>query len=267
MYTVNEVEKMNVMDMFSLKGKTAVITGGSVGLGAQMATALSEAGANVVIAARKVERCQELAGKLKANGGGTLAVACDASKFEDCENLINATVKEFGTVDILINNAGISWVAPSLEYPMDKFQKVMNLNLNGVFQLSMLAARVMKENGGGKIINTASIGGFRGDYAKNVDSVAYTASKGAVINLTRDLACKWAEHNINVNSICPGWFPTSLNDQLLEDRKTEIMPRIPFGRYGTENDLKGITVLLASKASDYITGQNIVVDGGQTSLS
>ncbi len=259
---------MNVMDMFSLKGKCAVVTGGSVGLGAQIATALAEAGADIVIAARKVERCQLLADELAAsNGVRTLAVSCDAAKNEDCENLIDTAVKEFGKVDILVNNAGISWVAPSLDFPMDKWQKVMNLNVNGVFYLSMLAARKMKEQGGGKIINVASIGGLRGDYAENVDSVAYTASKGAVINLTRDLACKWASYNINVNSISPGWFPTSLNDQLLEKRREELIPRIPAGRYGNENDLKGVAVLLASAASDYITGQNFIIDGGQTSLS
>ena len=258
---------MNVMDMFSLKGKTAVVTGGSVGLGAQMATALSEAGANVVIAARKIDRCKELAEKLSKNGVGALPVACDASKYDDCKNLVDATMKEFGSLNILINNAGTSWVAPSLDFPMDKWQKVMNLNVNGVFQLSALAANIMKDNGGGKIINTASIGGFRGDYPENIDSVAYTSSKGAVITMTKDLACKWACHNINVNSICPGWFPTSMNDQHLEGLRDKLIPRIPFGRYGGENDLKGITVFLASAASDYLTGQSIVIDGGQTALT
>jgi NAD(P)-dependent dehydrogenase (short-subunit alcohol dehydrogenase family) len=258
---------MNVKEMFSLTGKTAIVTGGSVGLGAQMATALSEAGANVVIAARKVDRCKELCTKLEKNGIRALPVACDVSKFEDCRNLVDATMKEFGSLNILINNAGISWIASSLDFPMDKWQKVLNLNLNGTFQLSAMAAKIMKEQGGGKIINTASIGGFRGDYQENVDSVAYTASKGAIITITKDLACKWARYKINVNSICPGWFPTSLNDKHLEDLRDKLIPRIPFGRYGGEEDLKGITVFLASSASDYITGQNIVVDGGQTSLT
>jgi NAD(P)-dependent dehydrogenase (short-subunit alcohol dehydrogenase family) len=258
---------MNVKDMFSLAGKTAIVTGGSVGLGANMAAALSEAGANVVIAARKVDRCKDLCVKLEKNGFRALPVACDVSKFEDCCNLVDATVKEFGAINILINNAGMNWISSSLDFPMDKWQKVLNLNINGTFQLAAMAAKIMKEQGGGKIINTASIGGFRGDYPENVDSVAYTASKGAVITMTKDLACKWARFNINVNSISPGFFPTGMNERHLEGLSDKLIPRIPLGRYGRGEDLKGVVVFLSSPASDYITGQNIVVDGGQTSLA
>lgn len=257
---------MHVKAMFSLTGKTAVVTGGSVGLGAQMATALAEAGANVVVAARKIERCTEMCNKLEKHGVKAIAIACDASKEEDCRNLVDATVKEFGTLDILVNNAGISWVADSLNFPMDKWQKVMNLNLNGTFQLAAMAARTMKAQGGGKIINVASIGGLGGDYPENVDSVPYTASKGAVLAMTKDLAVKWARHGINVNAICPGWFPTSMNDKLLESQAHRLLPRIPIGRYGGSEDLKGLIVFLSSPASDYITGQYIVADGGQTAL-
>lgn len=258
---------MHIKDLFSMAGKTAIVTGGSVGLGAQMATALAEAGANLVIAARKVDRCTELCTKLEKLGVRAIAVACDVSKMEDCQNLVDVTMKEFGRLDVLVNNAGIAWVSDSMNFPMDKWQRVMNLNLNGTFQLSMIAAKVMKEQGGGKIINTASIGGLRGDTVDNANSVPYTASKGAVIAMTKDLAVKWAQYGIAVNAICPGWFPTSMNDKFLEERSEHLIPRIPCKRYGGDNDLKGVIVLLSSAASDYITGQYIVIDGGQTSMA
>jgi NAD(P)-dependent dehydrogenase (short-subunit alcohol dehydrogenase family) len=257
---------MHVKDMFVLDGKTAVITGGSVGLGAQMATALAEAGANVVIAARKVERCVEMSAKLEKTGVKTLAVACDVSRTEDCQNLVDVTVKEFGALDILVNNAGISWIADSLNFPMDKWQRVMNLNVTGAFQLSVMAAKIMKERGGGKIVNISSIGGLGGDMPENVDSVAYTASKGAMLTMTKDLAVKWARYGIMVNAICPGWFPTSMNDQFLKEHADTLIPRIPLGRYGGSEDLKGLIVFLSSAASDYITGQYVIVDGGQTAM-
>lgn len=257
---------MHVKDMFVLDGKTAVVTGGSVGLGAQMATALAEAGANVVIAARKVERCVEMCAQLEKTGVRALAVACDVSKEEDCQNLVDITVKEFGALDILVNNAGISWIADSLNFPMDKWQRVMNLNVTGTFQLSVMAAKIMQERGGGKIVNIASIGGLGGDVPEHVDSVVYTASKGALLTMTKDLAVKWARYGITVNAICPGWFPTSMNDELLQGLADELIPRIPLGRYGGSEDLKGLIVFLSSAASDYITGQYVVIDGGQTAM-
>jgi len=257
---------MNVMELFSLSGKTAVVTGGSVGLGAQMAEALAEAGANLVIAARKVDRCQAMCEKLEKNGARAIAVACDVSKEEDCRNLVDTTMKEFGRLDILVNNAGISWVAESLDFPMDKFQRVINLNLNGTFQLAKMAANVMKEQGGGKIINIASIGALGGDLPEYADSVPYSASKGAIVTMTKDLAVKWARYGINVNAICPGWFPTSMNDEHLEGLREKIMPGIPLGRYGNSDDLKGAIVLLSSAASNYMTGQLVIVDGGKTSM-
>jgi len=259
---------MHVMNMFSLEGKAAIVTGGSVGLGAQMATALAEAGSDVVVAARKVERCMILSERLKeATGVRAIPVACDVSKAEDCQRLVDTTVRELGRLDILINNAGIAWVADALGFPMDKWQRVMNLNVNGTFQLSVMAARVMKEQGRGKIINMCSIGAFGGDFPENVNSIAYTTSKGALLTMTKDLAVKWARYGITVNAICPGWFPTGLNDQLLRDLADRLIPRIPLGRYGGNEDLKGLTVFLASAASDYITGQYVIVDGGQKALT
>ena len=225
-----------------------------------MASALAEAGANVVVAARKVERCVEMCTKLEKNGVRAIPVACDVSEPEDCQNLVDVTMKEFCRLDILVNNAGISWVSDALEFPMDKWQKVINLNVNGTFQLSVMAARVMKEQGKGKIVNISSIGGFRGDFPENANSVAYTTSKGAILTMTKDLAVKWAQYGINVNAICPGWFPTSLNDKHLEEMADKLIPRIPLRRYGGSEDLKGLVVFLSSSASDYITGQFVVVN-------
>jgi gluconate 5-dehydrogenase len=255
---------MNVKDMFDLKGKTAVVTGGSIGLGAQMAAALAEAGANVVIAARKVDRCVDLATQLEQNGIKALGVACDASKAEDCQNLVDTTVKEFGTLDILVNNAGITWAADSLDFPMDKWQKVMDLNVKGLFQLSVMAAKVMKEHGRGKIINMCSIGGFRGSTPEMGDVIAYAASKGAVNTLTKDMAVKWAPFGIYVNAIAPGYFPTHMSAAMLKNIGHLVMPRIPLNRFGGEEDLKGLVVFLSSAASDYITGQVIFADGGSS---
>jgi gluconate 5-dehydrogenase len=252
--------------MFSLQGKTAVVTGGSVGLGAQMATALAEAGANVVVAARKVDRCIDMCAKLEQNSVKALPVACDVSKTEDCQKLVDVTMKEFGCLNILVNNAGISWVADALEFPMDKWQRVMDLNINGTFQLSVMAARVMKKQGGGKIVNIASIGDFGGDWPEYANSVAYTTSKGAIVAMTKDLAVKWARYGIYVNAICPGWFPTNLNDKHLEKLADKLIPGIPLGRYGDDEDLKGLIVFLSSAASNYITGQHVAIDGGKTAV-
>ncbi|NLB18435.1 MAG: SDR family oxidoreductase [Syntrophomonadaceae bacterium] len=255
---------MNVFELLSLKGKTAVITGGSIGLGAQMATSLAEAGANVVVAARKVERCVALCNELEKLGVKALPAACDVGKTEDCQNLIDLTVKEFGKVDILVNNAGITWAADSLNYPMDKWDKVFNVNIRGLYELSVMAAKVMKENGGGKIINIASIAGFLGSEPELQDTIAYQASKGAVVVLTKDLAVKWARYGITVNAIAPGYFPTHMSSGLLEMTKDQVLPRIPLRRFGRDHDIKGLALLLASPASDFITGQTYIIDGGMT---
>jgi NAD(P)-dependent dehydrogenase (short-subunit alcohol dehydrogenase family) len=257
---------MRVKDMFDLSGKTAVVTGGSIGLGAQMATGLAEAGANLVIAARKVDRCVELCNKLEGLGVRALAVACDASKADDCQNLVDVTVKEFGTLDILVNNAGITWAADAMNFPMDRWHQILNLNLTGLFQLSAMAARVMKEQGGGKIINITSLAGYGGTKPEDMNAVAYNASKGAVNTLTKDLAVKWASYGIYVNAIAPGFFPTHMSEFILEKNANIFLPQIPFGRFGGEDDLKGAVVFLSSAASNFITGQIINVDGGQMAL-
>ena len=225
--------------------------------GVQMASALAEAGANVVIASRKIDRCIIICETLEKEGVLALPVACDVSKIEDCETLVETTVKKFGTLDILVNNAGCIWVADSLNFPIEKWQRVINLNITGTFQLSAAAARIMKKKGGGKIVNIASIGALGGDYPEKANSVAYTTSKGGIITMTKDLAVKWARYGINVNAVCPGWFPSGMNANHLDSMTDKLIPRIPLGRFGGNDDLKGLLVFLCSGASDYITGQYI----------
>ncbi|NPV89260.1 MAG: glucose 1-dehydrogenase [Firmicutes bacterium] len=254
---------MKLGEMFNLSNKVAVVTGGSVGLGAQMAAGLAEAGANLVIAARKVDRCLNTCSELeKEYGVSTLPAACDVSKAEDCERLINEAVGRFGRIDILVNNAGATWGADSLDFPMDRWSRVIDINLTGLYRLSMLVARKMKEQGGGKIINITSLAGFMGTPPEIQNTVPYNASKGAVITLTKDLAVKWARYGINVNAIAPGYFPTDMSSGLLKKTIDLVMPRIPLNRLGSDHDLKGAVVFLSSAASDYITGQCLVVDGG-----
>ncbi len=257
---------MDVRDMFDLSGKTAVVTGGSVGLGAQMATGLAEAGANVVIAARKIERCITLCQQLEAIGVQALPVACDASKEEDCRQLVEEALSRFGTLDILVNNAGITWGADSLNFPMDRWQQVLNVNLTGLFQLSAMAAKIMQEQGGGKIINVTSLSAYGGTLPEEMNAAAYNASKGAVNTLTKDLAVKWARYGIYVNAIAPGFFPTHMSEYLIEKNKDQYLPRIPLGRFGEGDDLKGAVVFLGSAASNYITGQIINLDGGKMAM-
>lgn len=255
---------MHVKEMFDLTGKTAIVTGGSIGLGQQMAIGLAEAGANLVIAARKVERCEELCQELRGMGVKAIAVACDVAKAEDCQRLVDEAVKEFGTVDILVNNAGYSWAADALDFPLDKWDEILKINLTGVYVLSAAAAKVMKQQGRGKIINITSVAGFGGTTPEAQNTIAYNASKGAINTLTKDLAVKWARHGVYVNAIAPGFFPTHMSSKLLEKNKHLVLPLVPLQRLGNDDDLKGAVVFLSSAASDYVTGHCIMVEGGQT---
>ncbi len=254
---------MKVKELFDISGKTAVITGGSMGLGAQCAEALAEVGANLVIAARKKERCEQLCADLeKEYGIQCLAAGCDISKPEDCAKLVDEAIERFGRIDILINNAGATWGADTFDYPLDGWTKVIDTNLNGTWVLTQLTARKMKEQGGGKIINMASTAGLRA--AKGQSTPAYSASKAAIIHLTKDLASKWAQHGIYVNALAPGYFPTHMTAGTLDQIKPLVEANLPIGRIGGNDDLKGAVVFLSSAASDYIVGQCIAVDGGQT---
>lgn len=254
---------MKVRDLFDLRDRVAIITGGSIGLGRQMAEALAEAGANVVLAARKVERCEEAAREI-AREYGTKAIPfrCDVANPDEVRALVEGTVGEFGRIDILVNNAGITWGAPAGEYPLEKWEKVMAVNVTGSFLAAREVFPVMRSQGRGKIINIASLAGFVGVRPELMDAVAYNVSKGATVAMTRDLAVKWARYGICVNAIAPGWFPTHMSEWVIEHRKEGLLEYIPLGRFGNEDDLKGAVVYLASAASDYVTGHVLCVDGG-----
>jgi len=252
----------SVKELFDLSGRVSVITGGATGLGLQMATALAEAGSNIVVCSRKLENCEAVAHQLEKLGAQALAVACDVTKPEQIEAMRDATLKRFGRVDVLVNNAGRAWSAPPEEMPLERWQQVFDLNITAPFLCAQALGREMIRQKRGKIINIASVAGLVGRNPRNYNSVAYSASKGALVNFTRDLAVKWAQHNIQVNCICPGFFVTPLNQKLYERNKESIDRDIPLGRTGGPDDLKGLAVLLASDASNFMTGAIIPVDGG-----
>jgi NAD(P)-dependent dehydrogenase (short-subunit alcohol dehydrogenase family) len=257
------VQSAKVKEPFNLSGRVAIITGGSVGLGRQMAEGLAEAGANVVLCARKKERCEQAAAELKQLGVKTLALGCDVKKPNDVQAVVDATVAQFGRIDIMINNAGTSWGAPVEEMRLEQWNKVIETNLTGTFLFSQAVGKVMVPQRRGKIINIASVAGLRGA-PPEFQAIGYHASKGGVIAFTKDLACKWGIHNIQVNAIAPGWFPTNMSQVIIERNKDAFLGKIPLRRFGNENDLKGAAVYLSSDASDYVTGHVLVVDGGQT---
>ncbi len=257
---------MQVKQMFDLTGKVAVVTGGGRGLGRFIAQGLAEAGANVVIASRKVANCEKAAEEISRLGVRAVAVKCDTAVEGDIASLVDVTLKEFGTIDILVNNAGITWGAPTLEYPLDKWDKIFAVNVRGVWILSQKAANVMKDKGGGKIINISSIFGSRGSIEEGHPAVAYNPSKAAVEVLTKNLAVKLARYNIKVNCIAPGFFRTDMMEYIFKPDMKPILDltlaQIPLMKYGEEDHIKGVAVFLASAASDFMTGAVIPLDGG-----
>lgn len=254
---------MNIKQLLDLSGRVAIITGGSIGLGRQMAEGLAEMGANVALCARKKERCEQAAHELQQLGVKALALGCDVKNPADVQKLADEVVAQFGRIDILINNAGTSWGAPVEDMKLEDWNKVIETNLTGTFLCSQAVGKVMLRQKRGKIINIASVSGL-GGAPPELPAIGYHASKGGVIAFTKDLACKWATHNIQVNAIAPGWFPTHMSNRVLERYKDFFLERIPMKRFGTDHDLKGAAVFLASGASDYVTGHVLVVDGGQT---
>jgi NAD(P)-dependent dehydrogenase (short-subunit alcohol dehydrogenase family) len=250
-------------ELFDLTGRAAIVTGGGAGLGRQMAEGLAEMGANLVLCARKKERCERAAQELGALGVKTLALGCDVRNPAHIQQVVDAAVAAFGRIDILINNAGASWGAPVEEMKLEHWNKVIETNLTGSFLFAQAAAKFMIPQRAGKIINIASVAGLRGA-PPEFQATGYHASKGGVITLTKDLACKWAQHNIHVNAIAPGWFPTNMSEVVIERNKEMLRKRIPLGRFGGPHDLKGAAIFLASAASDFVTGHVLVVDGGQT---
>lgn len=252
-----------ISQLFDLRGQTALITGGSRGLGLQMAQALGEAGARLLITARKADELAEATASLKAQGLDADWVAADCAQEADLQRLGGEALQRLGQVDILVNNAGAAWGAPAEDHPIDAWDKVMNLNVRGYFILSQyLAKHDMIPRRQGSIINLASIAGLGGN-PRGMNTIAYNTSKGAVINFTRALAAEWGAHGIRVNAICPGFFPSRMTRGTLERMGAdEMAAHAPLGRLGDDEDLKGITLLYASAAGKHITGQWLAVDGG-----
>ena len=252
-----------VQQLFDLKGKTALVTGGSRGLGLQMAHALGEAGARIMLSSRKAEDLEQAAAELQAAGIDARWIAADCGKEEDIRRLADETLQRMGDVDILVNNAGASWGAPAEDHPVAAWDKVMNLNIRGYFILSQHLTRAsMIPRKVGRIINIASIAGLNGN-PPEMQTIAYNTSKTAVIGFTKTLAAEWGKYNINVNAICPGFFMTKMAAGLIQQLGEEKMAsHAPLGRLGDEEDLKGITLLYASDAGKHITGQWLAVDGG-----
>jgi NAD(P)-dependent dehydrogenase (short-subunit alcohol dehydrogenase family) len=254
---------VNVKQLFDLTGRVAIVSGGSMGLGRQMAEGLAEMGANLVLCARKKKRCEEAAETLKKLGAQVLALECDVKDKSTIERVLEETLATFGRIDVLVNNAGVSWGAPVEDMTLEQWDKVLSTNLTGTFLFCQAAGKAMVAQRSGKIINIASVAGFGGASAE-LQAIGYHASKGGVIAFTKDLACKWAPHNIQVNAIAPGWFPTHMSGWIIEHRGESLLEKIPSGRFGGDHDLKGAAVFLASDASAYVTGHVLVVDGGQT---
>lgn len=248
--------------LFSLKGQVALVTGGSRGLGLQMAQALGEAGARVVLLARKADELTQAAAQLRERGLDVATCAADLSQLDALPALVGTLLREHGRLDVLVNNAGMAWAAPATEITPAQWQRVMALNLDALFFLSREVARqAFIAQGSGKIINIASVGGLQGN-ASDMPTVAYNASKGAVVNLTRALASEWGPLGLHVNAICPGFFPTRLSAGLLRQVEAGVLAKTPLRRMGGDEDLMGTVVYLASRASHHVTGQCIVVDGG-----
>jgi len=251
-------------NLFGLENKTAIITGASSGLGVTFTNALADAGANVVLAARRKDLLDKMITKLNAEKKKAIAVSCDVAHEEDVARLVDVTMENYGRVDILVNNAGIANSVPAENETADQFRRVIDVNLTGTFMCARQCGAVMLEAGNGSIINIASIMGLVG--IGQIPQSAYNASKGAVINLTRELAAQWARRGVRVNALAPGWFPSEMTSDLFdsEDAVRFLKRKTPMGRLGNPSELVGPLLLLASDASSFITGQTLVVDGGWT---
>lgn len=258
---------MALKDLFDLTGKVALITGGSRGLGLQIAEALGEYGATVVLTARKQHELDEARTHLAGLGITAHVYANDLGAFDTLDPTVQRIHNEVGPIDILVNNAGATWGAPTLEHPLDAWLKVMNVNVNGTFVLTQAVLKhCMVPRGRGRIINVASVAGLQGNDPRMAATMAYNTSKGAMVNFTRALAAEFAAQGITVNSVCPGYFPTKMTKGTLAYGEQAILEHTPMRRLGGPEDLKGLALLLASDASAYITGQNIAIDGGITAV-
>lgn len=261
---------MKVADLFRLDGKVALVTGGGRGIGKFIAGGLAGAGADVVIASRKLKNLESAAAEIGKDSGRTVVpVPCDVGKEEDIRRLFETVKEKFGRIDILVNNAGATWGAPTLDFPLERWDQLFQVNVRGVWILTREVARLMKEQGGGSIINISSIMAFRGSEESLHPAVPYNSTKAAINALTMNLAVKLAPHRIRVNAIAPGFFKTDMMAYIetagFEEQKRTMLESIPLGRSGDRGDMAGVAVFLASDAAAYVTGHVLVVDGGYLS--
>jgi gluconate 5-dehydrogenase len=251
--------------LFNLCDRVAIVTGGSRGLGLQIASALAEFGASLALVARKQADIDAAVGQLSAAGRTVVGFAADLGDSDAIAGLVDRVVERFGRIDILVNNAGTVWGAPAEEYPLDGWNKVIDLNVTGLFLLTQAVARqAFLKQGKGAVINVASIEGLLGHHPDRLGTIAYNTAKGAVVNMTRALAAEWGPRNIRVNALAPGFFPSKLASPALEAHGDEILRQTPLGKLGGDTDLMGAALLLASDAGGHITGQTLVIDGGAT---
>ncbi|MHB8089988.1 MAG: SDR family oxidoreductase [Syntrophales bacterium] len=257
----------HVRELFDLSGQTAIVTGGASGIGRQIAYALAEAGASLVIASRKLEQLTDAAQTMgKDTGAKVVPLRCDISIPAEIDNLYDQVMNKFGRVDIVVNNSGVTWGAPALEYPLAGWQKVLNTNVTGVWLMCQGAGRIMAKQKYGRIINIASLAAFVGTSPEFMDAVAYQTSKAAIAGLTKDLAVKWGQYRITVNAIAPGWFSSKMSQYTLDNHSQEMLKFIPVGRFGGEDELKAAALFLASPGAGYCTGVILSVDGGWVAM-
>jgi NAD(P)-dependent dehydrogenase (short-subunit alcohol dehydrogenase family) len=257
----------SVLELFDLKGKTALVTGGSRGLGLQLAHALGEAGARIMLSARKEGELEEAVADLQAANIDARWIAADCAREDDIRRLADQTLERMGEVDILVNNAGAAWGAPAEDHPVEAWDKVMNLNIRGYFLLAQqIGKRSMIPRQQGRILNVASIAGLGGN-PEGHNTIAYNTSKGAVITFTQALAAEWGRYRINVNAICPGFFPSKMTKHTLDTLGEQLLKNAPLHRFGDDEDLKGACLLFASDAGKHITGQWLAIDGGVSCIA
>jgi NAD(P)-dependent dehydrogenase (short-subunit alcohol dehydrogenase family) len=253
----------HIKELFDLSNRVAIVTGGSRGLGREMAEGLAEAGASLMLCARREEWLTPAVAQMRQLGFRAEGMLCDVSRPDDVERVVDRTIEVYGKADILLNNAGISWGERPEKMPFDKWQKVIDINLTGAFLFAQAAGREMLKREYGRIINVSSVSGLQSS-ADGPHYVGYAASKAGLFGLTRELAASWGRQGIRVNAIAPGFFHSRLADAAIEYAEPVIKARNPIPRVGAAGELKGVAVFLASDASNYITGQTIVVDGGRT---
>ena len=254
----------NVKSLFDLTGKTALVTGGSRGLGAEMAEGLAEAGASVFLLARRDQWLAPTIEEFQKSGFRCERTLCDVTDPEQAQQAVDKCIESFGAIDILVNNAGITWGARAEEMPIERWRSVIDVNLTGAWLFSQAVGRHMLSRGSGSIITIASISGLKGGSIPEAGLVGYAASKAGVMGMTRELASQWGQNGIRVNAVAPGFFPSRMTEKLLAEHRERYEAKVPMRRIGNPGELKGVVLFLAAPASSYITGQTIVVDGGVT---